>query len=156
LDPAQGVRLLTELSTQSRVNFVTVDRFIGKEFDDHSLFVFNDIFVQTSFNIMWPKQYRINPIREGVCRDDHIISRSETEHFLPALMVQARESLRRLAHVLIHQTIATQYRKRELLPVNPRRERWNKIACESTGTSFLVIVPFTADRSRREILPGLA
>jgi hypothetical protein len=34
LDRAQGVGLLTQLNTESRMNFVSVGRFIYQEFDD--------------------------------------------------------------------------------------------------------------------------
>jgi hypothetical protein len=47
----------------------------------------------------------MNPIREGVSRNNYIKSRLGAEHFSPALMVQSWENLRRLAHVLIHQII---------------------------------------------------
>jgi hypothetical protein len=52
LGRAQGLGLLIELSTESRVNFLSVDKSIGQEFDDHSLLVFHGIMIQTSFNGM--------------------------------------------------------------------------------------------------------
>jgi hypothetical protein len=52
LDRAHGLGLLSKLSTWSRVNFVSVGRFIYQEFDDYSLFVFCDVVVQTSFDVM--------------------------------------------------------------------------------------------------------
>jgi hypothetical protein len=95
--------LLTKLSTQSHVNFVSVGRFFCLKFDDHSLLVFHDTIFQPCFKVIWPKQSRLNPIREGPCRNDHIKTRPGTKHLSPALMIQARENLRCLAHVLIHQ-----------------------------------------------------
>jgi hypothetical protein len=41
LDREQAVGLLTELSPSYRVNFVSVDRFIGEEFNNHSFLVFH-------------------------------------------------------------------------------------------------------------------
>jgi hypothetical protein len=51
---------------------------------------------------------------------------------------------------------ATQYRKRGLLSADRSWERGKKIAWESAEMSFLVIMPLTAERSRREIFPGFA
>jgi hypothetical protein len=45
LDRAQGVGLLSELSTSSYVNFVSPDRFICQGRDDNSLLVFHDTMV---------------------------------------------------------------------------------------------------------------
>jgi hypothetical protein len=118
LNRAQGLGLLTEPSTSSRVNFVIVDKFICQEFDDHSLLVFHGALVQISFSIMSPKKSRINPIREGVCRNTHIKTRPRTERFSPALMVQARERLRRETHALIHQTISRRLSRTRLLSLD--------------------------------------
>jgi hypothetical protein len=52
LDRAKGVGLLTERSTYSRVNFVSVDRFICCEFDNHPLEGVHDTIDETCFNIM--------------------------------------------------------------------------------------------------------
>jgi hypothetical protein len=51
LDPAPRVGVITELRVESRVNFVSVARFIRQEFDDHSLFVFHDTINQMSVNV---------------------------------------------------------------------------------------------------------
>jgi hypothetical protein len=52
LDRANGVGLFTELSTWSHVTFVSLERFFFQKFDDHSLFMFHDAIVQTSFNVI--------------------------------------------------------------------------------------------------------
>jgi hypothetical protein len=52
LNPAQGFGLLTELSAQSCLHFVSVDRFICQEFDDHYLLAFHDTIIQTSLKVM--------------------------------------------------------------------------------------------------------
>jgi hypothetical protein len=48
----QDVGLLIELSISSHVSFVSADRFICQELDDHSSLAFHDTIVQTSFHIM--------------------------------------------------------------------------------------------------------
>jgi hypothetical protein len=52
LDRVRGVGLLTEIGTESRLNFLSVDRFVCYEFDDYFLLAFYDILIQASFDVM--------------------------------------------------------------------------------------------------------
>jgi hypothetical protein len=94
----------------------------------------------------------MNPIREGVCRNDHIKTGLGTEQVSPAFMVQVRESIKRLAHVLIHQTIAREDVLSQDLIIRVGEMHVKSASFQSKNVGCLILGVTQSDPSNRILL----